>query len=251
MNNLEKPEVRIFSDKVQLGDFAALEFEAAVKKSAEENRSFSVALSGGSTPALFFQSLSTKQVDWNYVHIYWGDERCVPPDHKDSNYLMTRLILLDKIDIPGENVHRIRGEETPGGEVIRYAGEILRSVNTGDGDIPRFDWIVLGMGSDGHTASIFPGFKLQSDPHNVCAVATHPETGQERITLTLPVINNARRVIFMAAGIGKAPVVSAILNKTRGYLDFPAARVNPAHGSLEWFLDTEAAGELTTDFTVA
>ncbi len=241
MNNLKKPEVRIFKNKLQLGEFAAREFEVAAKKYADESRNFSVALSGGSTPALFFQALSTKQIDWDYVQIFWGDERCVSPDHQDSNYLMTRLLLLDKIDIPEGNVHRIRGEGVPGEEAARYSDEILRSAAAGDEDIPRFDWIVLGMGSDGHTASIFPGFRLRAKSQGVCAVAAHPETGQERITFTLPVINNARRVSFMVAGISKAPVVSSILNKTGGYLDFPAARVNPTQGFLEWFLDAEAA----------
>jgi 6-phosphogluconolactonase len=243
MKELKEPLVRIFDDPPQLAEFTAMEFERAVSQSAAEARNFSVALSGGSTPALFFQHLAAKRVDWACVQLYWGDERCVPPDHRDSNYLMTRRMLLDKIDIPDENVHRIRGEDAPDEESVRYAGEIRRTLSPGEGLVPGFDWIILGLGTDGHTASIFPGFELRADPHNVCAVATHPETGQERITLTLPVINNARRVTFMAAGLSKAPVVEAILSRRERYLDFPASRVNPRRGSLEWLLDHDASWE--------
>ncbi len=242
INEIKKPRVRKFRDKFQLAEAAALEFEVAVLNASIGKKNFSVALSGGSTPALLFQNLSVKQIDWNYVHLYWGDERCVPPDHGDSNYFMTRRLLLDKITIPELNVHRIRGEDAPEEEASRYAGEILRTVSPGNGGVPRFDWILLGLGSDGHTASLFPGYKLRSDSDSICAVGRHPETGQERITLTLPVINNARRVSFLVAGSGKAPVVSAIMNENANYLDFPAAHVNPAHGTLEWFLEREASG---------
>ncbi|MFH1964621.1 MAG: 6-phosphogluconolactonase, partial [Acidobacteriota bacterium] len=145
---MKKPKVRKFRDKFQLAEAAALEFEAVALNASAKKKIFSVALSGGSTPALFFQNLSVKQIDWNYVHLYWGDERCVPPDHGDSNYLMTRRLLLDKISIPEWNVHRIRGEDVPAEEASRYAGEILRTVSPGDGGVPRFDWIFLGLGSD-------------------------------------------------------------------------------------------------------
>jgi len=245
MNDMNKPEIRIFKDKFQLAEAAALDFEAAVLNASTDNKIFTVALSGGSTPALLFEKLSVKPIDWTSVHLYWGDERCVSPDHGDSNYLMTRRTLLDKINIPVPNVHRIRGEDDPAGEASRYAGEILQTVLPGDEGIPRFDWIFLGLGEDGHTASVFPGDELH--PDSVCAVASHPGTGQKRITITLPVINNARRVSFLVAGNSKAKVVSAIMNENADYLDFPAAYVNPAPGILEWFLDLEAAGELTLD----
>ncbi len=246
-----KPEIRVFDDSPQLAEYTAIEFERSSCQASSSNRDFSVALSGGSTPALFFQHLSVKKVDWERVHLYWGDERCVPPDHAESNYLMTRRMLLDEAGVPERNVHRIRGEAPPGEEAARYAEEIRRTVDIGENDLPRFDWIILGLGTDGHTASIFPGFELRPEPGNVCAVAAHPESGQERITLTLPVINNARRVTFLAAGVSKAPVVEAILNRTGRYLDFPASRVNPRQGALEWFLDTDAAGKLTIDSTMA
>lgn len=244
MKEVKEPVIRIFDDSPQLAEYAAMEFELAASLYAAEKREFAVALSGGATPALFFQILAAKRVDWDRVHLYWGDERCVPPDHENSNYLMTRLTLLGKIDIPEENIHRIRGEDAPGEEAVRYAGEIRRTVAPGEGAVPGFDWIILGLGTDGHTASIFPGFELQPEPGNVCAVAIHPETGQERITLTLQVINNARRVTFLAAGRNKASVAETILSRKGRYLDFPASRVNPRLGSLEWFLDREAAGNL-------
>jgi 6-phosphogluconolactonase len=245
MNEMNKPNIRVFKDKFQLAEAAALDFEAAVLSASTDNRIFTVALSGGSTPALLFENLSVKTIDWTSVHLYWGDERCVSPDHGDSNYLMTRRTLLDKINIPVPNIHRIRGEDDPVGEASRYAGEILQTVLPGDEGNPRFDWIFLGLGEDGHTASVFPGDELH--PGSICAVASHPETGQKRITLTLPVINNSRCVSFLVAGNSKARVVSAILNENADYLEFPAAHVNPDPGILEWFLDLEAAGELTID----
>jgi len=240
-----EPEIRIFADQHQLAETAAHEFEAAAARYASAGRRLHAALSGGSTPALFFRNLARKDIGWDLVHFYWGDERCVPPDHPESNYLMTRRELLDLVGIPESNIHRIRGEDDPAGEAGRYAGEISGAVPAGSGGIPVFDWIFLGLGTDGHTASIFPGSVLQPDPSGLCAVGRHPVTGQLRITLTLPVINNAARVSFLAAGGGKAGVVGEILGRRGAFREYPASRVRPLEGTLEWFLDREAAGELT------
>ena len=241
MNEARTPGIRIFQDEKHLAAAAADEFEQAVSRAFSWNRNLAVALSGGSTPALFFRFLARRKIEWSHVHLFWGDERCVPPDNIESNYLMTRKELLDRISIPGENIHRIRGEEPPGEEAVRYSEEIIKTVPATGRGLPGFDWILLGLGADGHTASIFPGFKMQPDPSTLCAIARHPVTGQERITLTLPVINNARRVSFLAAGSGKAETVASILEKKEGFFDFPAAHVIPVHGTLEWLLD-EASG---------
>ena len=172
---------------------------------------------------------------------------CVPPENPESNYLMTRRTLLDKVSIPEANIHRIRGEEDPAAEAARYAKVIAGNVAGGSEGLPAFDWIFLGLGTDGHTASIFPGAGLQPDPLGICAVIRHPETGQERITLTMPVINNAARITFLTSGSGKAGVVKELLEGKDGARAYPASRVNPYQGALEWYLDREAAGELTID----
>lgn len=204
-----------------------------------------VALSGGSTPKLLFQILAddyADQVDWSGIHLFWGDERCVPPDHQDSNYGMTKALLLDHIDIPSSNVHRIRGEEQPATEAIRYGQEILTTVSAVDGR-PAFDLIILGMGSDGHTASIFPHQRHLLQNTAICSVATHPESGQKRITINGPVLNHAYQVAFLVTGAAKAEKVQLILEKQAGYKAFPAAHIAPADGITHWFLD-EAAAQL-------
>jgi len=239
------PGVRILNDKTALAEALSDEFESASSRAAENNRKMCVALSGGSTPALFFRSLAARAIDWESIHFYWGDERCVPPENIESNYLMTTRELLDRIQIPPENIHRVRGETDPDREAERYAREITRNLPSNSQGIPVFDWIILGLGDDGHTASIFPGFKLRPSEGSLCAVAGHPETGQERITFTLPLINSARRVSFLVSGEGKSGIVASIVQKTGDYLQFPAAHVLPQKGILEWFLDREAGSGIS------
>lgn len=206
-----------------------------------------IALSGGSTPKLLFQILADKyagQVDWSGVHFFWGDERCVPPDHIDSNYGMTKTLLLDHIEIPSSNVHRIRGEEEPVAEAARYSQEILSAVSAVDGR-PAFDLIILGMGGDGHTASIFPHQMHLLEETTICGVATHPTSGQKRITINGPVLNHAYQVAFLVTGEAKAEKVQIILEKQAGYQAFPAAHIDPAGGITHWFLDEAAARQLS------
>ena len=206
-----------------------------------------IALSGGSTPKLLFQILADQyatQVDWSGVHFFWGDERCVPPDHADSNYGMTKTLLLDHIDVPSANVHRIRGEAEPAAEAIRYGQEIQATVSAVDGR-PAFDLIILGMGSDGHTASIFPHEMHLLDETTVCGVATHPTSGQHRITINGPVLNHAYQVAFLVTGEAKAEKVQIILKQQTGYKAFPASHIAPAGGITHWFLDKAAARQLS------
>ena len=204
---------------------------------------YNIALSGGSTPQLLFQKMAAaKGVGdlWDKLNFFWVDERCVPPDHQESNYLMTQKSLFRNVSVGQDRIHRMRGEEEPHAEAERYAA-LLRSQLPARKGMPRFDLILLGMGTDGHTASIFPDqlFLIQSE--KVCAVASHPETGQQRITLTGPVINNADRVCFMITGSNKAAILDLILNKGERALDYPAAHIRPEHGSLEWYVDEDAA----------
>ncbi|HDP99346.1 MAG TPA: 6-phosphogluconolactonase, partial [bacterium] len=205
-------------------------------------------LSGGSTPVRLFQQLASpayrENIDWKNVHFFWGDERCVPPDHPDSNYGMTKKYLFDHISIPHENIHRINGENDPETEAKRYAGEIFRLLPLNRHGWPQFDWILLGLGNDGHTASIFPGSPILKDRDNICAVATHPQIGQKRITLTLLVINATKRLSFLVSGENKASIAANILTAAEKNKSLPATFVRPENGALEWYLDQPAAAKI-------
>jgi 6-phosphogluconolactonase len=202
-----------------------------------------IALSGGSTPAILFRLLAEEynnQIDWTKLHFFWGDERCVPPDDEESNYKMTRELLFDKVAIPADNIYRIRGEEPPEEEAERYANIIAGAVAQKNG-LPAFDLIMLGMGGDGHTASIFPDQMELLESQRWCEVATHPESGQQRVTLTGPVINNAQSVAFLVTGSSKTEKVDLILSEKEERLQYPAAHIHPYDGQLHWFMDKAAA----------
>lgn len=203
-----------------------------------------IALSGGSTPKIVFDELATnfqEDIDWSEVHLYWGDERCVEPADDQSNYKMTLAHLISKIDIPEENIHRIKGENEPDYEANRYAGLLAARVPYENG-IPKFDLVLLGMGDDGHTASIFPHEIELWYSDKFCEVAVHPDSAQKRVTLTGKIINNADTVAFLVTGKSKAEKFSEIQNKTGDYKNYPARLVNPSSGRLFWFLDEAAAG---------
>jgi len=238
-------EIRVFKNAAELAAALAADFQSSINRAAKLSRRFNLALSGGTTPALLFQKLVSapyrENIAWHNVHFFWGDERGVPPNHPDSNFGMTKKQLLDHITIPQKNIHRILGENEPEAEAARYAREISHFVPANQHGTPQFDWILLGLGTDGHTASIFPGSDVLDDRKKMCAVARQPETGQKRITLTLPVINNARRISFLVAGEKKASMVAQILNGTEESKSLPASFVQPVNGSLEWYLD-QAAG---------
>mgnify|MGYP002395133591 CR=1 FL=1 len=206
----------------------------------------SIALSGGSTPKLWFDLLAAAYeaaLPWTELQFFWGDERCVPPEDPESNYGMTRRRLLEKVPVPGDHIHRIRGEAPPAEEAIRY-GHVLGDHLPLKGNIPQFDLVVLGMGADGHTASIFPHEISLWDAASPCVVATHPETGQKRISISGGVINNARQVVFLVTGSEKAGRVRQIHRGLAGSEGLPAARVAPKDGKLLWLLDAGAASGL-------
>lgn len=204
-----------------------------------------MALSGGSTPIAMFKQLAetTLLEDWEQVHIYWGDERCANPDDEQSNFGNAKKYLIDPLGIPDKQVHRIRGEEDPVREAERY-GDMLREQLPVEYGLPVFDWIWLGVGEDGHTASIFPDQIELWKAETTCVVATHPESGQRRISLSGGVINAARRISFIVAGARKSAVINDIVMKEGRYLDYPAFYVNPNSGNLEWFLDKDATNWL-------
>lgn len=229
--------IKIFEDKSKL----SRAFCEEIIKLTNEKDNFSLVLSGGSTPKGIFKMLATDYrsiIDWEKIHLFWGDERCVPPDHKESNYGTTQKYLLDFIDIPEKNIHRIKSEHNPEKEAERYSEEIKKSVSSENG-FPCFDVIMLGLGEDGHTASIFPDQMNLVNSEKICEVATHPSTGRKRITLSGKVINNCRRIIFLVTGKSKAEVLKKIIDEKKKI--YPAEFIEPVDGNLDFFIDSDAA----------
>jgi len=201
--------------------------------------SFSLVLSGGSTPANTYQQLVTisqqRKLDWSSVQVYWGDERCVPPDHDQSNFRMTQQVLLNHIEIPEANLHRMACEADPEIGAEKYA-ELLREQFV-DQVFPRFDLILLGLGKDGHTASLFPNADILAEEQRWTAPVYVPHLDSWRISLTLPAINAARHAAFLVSGRGKASILKEVFeNPTSNY---PVQRVTP-QGELTWFIDHDA-----------
>ena len=189
-----------------------------------------------------------EKIDWSKIHFYWGDERCVPPEDDQSNYKMTVEHLFSKVAVPEANIHRILGEAEPSGEAMRYANLLEINLRRIAG-IPQFDMVMIfasfyGMGDDGHTASIFPHEIDLWEAKDHCVVATHPDSGQKRVSLNGKVINMAKTVGFLVTGASKAEKVKAVIEKTEGYTAYPAALVEPVSRKLIWFLDQEAAAAL-------
>jgi 6-phosphogluconolactonase len=235
--------IKIFTSPNDLAIYFAESLVKMVNESARENKPFTIALSGGSTPELLFRILAEKfstAIPWQYVHFFWGDERCVRPDDPESNFGMTSKTLLSHIDIPAENIHRIIGEADPVAEAARYSHEILKFAAIYKGII-SFNMLILGLGEDGHTASIFPGHLDLFDSDKICEVAVHPLTHQKRITITGPVINNAERITFLVTGKKKAPIVEKMFKKDPDAKNYPAAYTVPVFGQLTWLLDKDAA----------
>lgn len=216
-----------------------------------DRKNYSIALPGGNTPKAVFELLTQNckyQVHWDNLQFYWGDERCVAPDHPESNYRMAYNSLLHPLEIEEASIHRMKGEDDPAYETERYTLEILKNIPNHHG-IPAFNLIILGMGDDGHTASIFPGQKKIFESTRLCDFSVHPVTGQKRITLTLETINNSENVFFLVTGKNKSKIISEILNKKGNWDQYPAGMVRPRAGVLSWLLDIDSAGELGNGFT--
>ena len=245
------PVIKIFESPLELAESLADEFVFQVEKAIRSDLPFTTAVSGGNTPKLFFSILGDRfsgVVSWNNVHFFWVDERCVPPDDKESNFGMTHEALLSKIQIPNANIHRIRGENDPEFESARYENELKQFLARKNG-IPYINMIFLGLGDDGHTASIFPGNENLFKSEKLCVSSIHPVTRQKRITLTGKVINNSEKVIFLVTGETKAYVVKDILQSEIPEKHFPASFVEPAEGSVVWYVDKKAGSLLDPGLT--
>lgn len=240
-------KVNISEDDLSLAGFFANEFSKLCNEIISKNGKINIALSGGNTPKLLFKVLSSeykKKIDWKNLKLFWVDERCVAPDSDESNFGMTKKNLLDEINIPEENIFRIKSENEPFDEAARYS-EIVRNELKIRNGFPEFDLILLGVGDDGHTASIFPDQMELLSSDKFYAVAIQPATGQKRITLTGRVINNSERNYFLVTGKSKAKVVKDILEKRNQYLKYPAAHISNQDGMPGWYLDKDSASELT------
>jgi 6-phosphogluconolactonase len=206
------------------------------------------ALSGGSTPKLLFKILAEDykdKIDWHRIHFFWGDERCVPHDDPESNYGEVKALLFDHVPVVQSQIHAVDTTKSPEEAAKAYGDLMVQLMPSNPAGLPILDLNMLGMGGDGHTASIFPANmdELLTDPR-VCAVATHPDSGQKRVTMTGPVLNASDEVAFLITGSGKTQRTAQILNQEPGADKFPVAHIKPSSGKLLWFLDSAAADEV-------
>jgi 6-phosphogluconolactonase len=254
------PGVRVLADPPAVAREAARELLAALA-ATPAGQPFTVALSGGSTPRLLFRELaamaedpglsgqphpgshaSRQPIPWHRLHWFWGDERPVPPDHPDSNFRLAESELLAKLAPPPGNVHRIEAELGAAEAAARYEAELRSFFQLAPGGRPRFDLVFLGLGGDGHTASLFPGTEALGETSRLVAAPWVEKLGQRRITLTYPVLNAARRVLFLVTGADKAATLARVLAPPRQPEELPAQGVQPTAGELLWLIDRAAAG---------
>ncbi len=242
-------ELRILENGEELAreaaDFVVWSGEQAVKNAG----TFRLALSGGSTPkalyALLAGSALAARLDWRRVAVFFGDERCVPPDHGDSNFRMANDTLLKPLKIPPDHVFRMRGEDEPEQAARQYEDSLRKAFGLSAPAWPRFDLVLLGLGDDGHTASLFPGTPALNERQRWVVPNQAPQGIRQRLTFTVPLINQAQAVVFLVSDRGKAPALKAVLeDQTTDGAHVPAKLVQPERGRLIWFLDHAAASEL-------
>jgi len=243
-------EIRIFADVGELFRAAAGEFLRLAEEAVRSKGLFTVCLSGGSTPRRLYSLLGEDpewkiRIPWGAAHFFWSDERHVPPDDPESNFRMTWETMLSKVPVLPANIHRIPGELPDADRAAHEYDGVLRELfKLGDGQFPRFDLALLGMGADGHTASLFPGSGALHEERRMVVSNRVERLATERITMTAPVLNNAGNVIFLVLGEDKAPALKAVLEGPRQPDPLPAQMIQPAHGSLLWLVDRHAASLL-------
>ena len=244
VNPAGSPDVRIFPDidalsRAIAGSVFELLSQAAIP--GQENGRMSVALAGGNTPRLLYQRLSSdygKRIPWEKIDLFWGDERFVAPDDPQSNYRMARESLIDSIAIPSENVHPVRTDLPSADQAASSYETLMRSLFSSPW--PRFDLVLLGLGGDGHTASLFPGSAALEESERWVTSSESPIAPKDRITFTLPVLNHSARIYFLVSGADKARALSRILEASEAN-GLPAYRVRPMDGTVTWWADTAAA----------
>ena len=239
-------ELVVFDTPDLLAQAVADAFVADASAAISQRGAFFVALAGGTTPKAAYSLLALEprryQVDWRNVFVYFGDERCVAPNDPESNYRTAHETFLSKVGIPDQNVHRMHGEDDPQFAATAYASMLVQTM----GDEPRFDLIMLGMGADGHTASLFPGSDPRTDDTRLVRAVYVEKLNAHRISLTPRVINNAHHVLIATEGLTKAPALYAVRKGPYDPQIHPIQIVAPVAGRLSWFVDRAAAAELTT-----
>jgi len=242
-----RADLAVLPSTAALADAAAARFVAAAEDAIASQGQFIVALSGGSTPRDTYLRLGTEalvsKVMWSRVQVLWGDERCVPPDHVDSNYRMARETLLDRVPVPAANVHRIHGEDDPATAAEAYEATLRALLRTPAG--ARIDLVLLGLGEDGHTASLFPGSAAVHERTRWVMAARASAASVWRITLTPAVINAAAEVLFLVSGGAKAGILRRVLEGPRRPLELPAQAIAASNGRVRWCVDAAAAADLT------
>jgi 6-phosphogluconolactonase len=242
-------EVRVFPDAIALNDAAAAEFSRAAREAVAARGRFAVALAGGATPKDAYVRLADAEISganrlpWDRIHVFFGDERCVPPDHLDSNFRMANETLLARIPIPPDNVHRFRGEDDPARAAMAAERDLHNSFGAGERQ-PKFDLVLLGLGTDGHTASLFPETEALRETVRLVIANWVPKLNAHRLTLTFPVLNQAAEIVFLVAGAEKAKVLKETLRPAVNGPAHPARSVRPTRGRLLWLVDEAAAGGL-------
>ncbi|OYT70964.1 MAG: 6-phosphogluconolactonase [Chloracidobacterium sp. CP2_5A] len=240
-------DIRVFPAAADLARHAAASFVTHAASAIDARGRFSVALSGGSTPRLVFRLIANEEfarrVNWSATHIFWGDERCVPPDHADSNYRLARETLLAPLGIAESNIHRMEGELPPAEAAARYDARLRAFFGNAP---PRFDLIHLGLGEDGHTASLFPGTAALAETEAKVVANEVPRLQATRITFTAPLINAARAVEFFVTGSAKAGVLREVL-VGNNQAPYPSRMIRPTQGTLTWLVTADAAAQLPTE----
>jgi 6-phosphogluconolactonase len=235
--------VLVCPDLDALSREAAGLFARAVEESVARSGRFTVALAGGSTPRRLYELLALEpwlgRVPWEKVHVFFGDERCVPPEHPDSNYRMTREALLDRVPLPPENVRRMEGERPAEEAARRYEAGLREFFGLATDELPRLDLVLLGLGPDGHTASLFPGTAALGERRRIVVANRVDKLGSDRLTLTVPALNASRRVVFLVSGAEKASVLHEVLDGPDGR--YPAQLVNPPAGEVIFLVDHAAS----------
>jgi 6-phosphogluconolactonase len=237
--------IRTYKDLEAISRAAAEIFVEEAADAVSARGRFAVALSGGETPRRLYNLLAEspirENIEWKAVHVFWGDERCVPDDDPRSNARMARLSLLDHVPLPSENIHPITCDRPPQEAAVQYEAEIRTFFGT---DAPAFDLVLLGLGDNAHTASIFPHTPVLDEKDRWVAEVYVPEQDMHRITLTAPVINQARQVLFLVSGPGKAGALQQVLQGPFRPYDFPAQLIRTKAGQTLWLVDRDAAGKL-------
>jgi 6-phosphogluconolactonase len=238
--NRQVMSTKIFSNSEELSQSAAKSFIELANQAIVKRGRFLVSVSGGSTPMTLYERLANEKLDWARVHFFWGDERCVPVDDPGNTYGVMQKILFDKIGTT--NVHRIESDLDPAQAAQTYA-HTLSGFADAPLSFPRFDLVLLGMGDDGHTASLFPGSPVEINTPTIAVTAHYQDRPANRVSLTPKVFNHAREVWFLVTGAGKAETLRNVIKGERNLELYPAQRIQPIDGKLVWMID-EAAGKL-------